>query len=181
MVTGSPLPPGLSAEEKATCAQLVTLYKHIGYAGMMGDRPQTLTGLSDSPIALATFLLDHDAASMALISRVFAGQTEGLSRDDVLDNITLLWRTNTGVSSGRLYWENKFNFFADWEQPALFCDEVRTASAPCADPSAQYRGAPRPRARSTGASPDAILVVWPTTSITCSPARTTGPWFRPAS
>lgn len=78
----------------------------------MGNRPQTLYGIADSPLGLAAWILDHDARSYALIARVFDGQSEGLTRDDILDNITLYWSTNTGVSSARLYWENKFNFFA---------------------------------------------------------------------
>jgi pimeloyl-ACP methyl ester carboxylesterase len=77
----------------------------------MGTRPQTLLALADSPVGLATFLLDHDARSLALIARTFDGQTEGLSRDDVLDNCTLFWLTNTAVSASRLYWENKNPFF----------------------------------------------------------------------
>ena len=71
----------------------------------MGLRPQTLYGIADSPVGLAAYFLDHDAWSLALISRVFDGQTEGLTRDDVLDNITLTWLTNTGISGARLYWE----------------------------------------------------------------------------
>jgi hypothetical protein len=78
----------------------------------MGGRPQTLYALADSPIGLAAWILDHDAASQAMIARVFADHSEGLSRDDVLDNITLYWLTNTAVSSARLYWENKLAFFA---------------------------------------------------------------------
>ena len=77
----------------------------------MGTRPQTLTALSDSPVGLATFMIDHDARSLELISRSFNGVAEGLTRDDVLDNITLFWLTNTGVSAARLYWENKLRFF----------------------------------------------------------------------
>jgi len=77
----------------------------------MGTRPQSLTGLADSPIGLASFLLDHDGRSLELITRSFDGQSEGLSPDDVLDNVTLYWLTNTGVSSARLYWENKLAFF----------------------------------------------------------------------
>jgi pimeloyl-ACP methyl ester carboxylesterase len=77
----------------------------------MGTRPQTLTGLSDSPIGLATFMIDHDARSLELIARSFDGVPEGLTRDDVLDNITLFWLTNTGVSASRLYWEYKGGFF----------------------------------------------------------------------
>jgi len=108
---GAPAPDGLSAEEKSTYDQLVFFYKHVYYAFLMATRPQTLTGLADSPIALATFLLDHDARSLELIARAFDGKTEGLTPDDVLDNVTLFWLTNTGVSSARLYWENKLAFF----------------------------------------------------------------------
>jgi pimeloyl-ACP methyl ester carboxylesterase len=108
---GAPAPPGLSDEERSTYEQLVFFYKHVYYALWMGTRPQTLTGFADSPIGLATFLLDHDARSLELIARVFDGKTEGLTRDDVLDNVTLYWLTNTGVSSARLYWENKLAFF----------------------------------------------------------------------
>ncbi|HEY1150528.1 MAG TPA: epoxide hydrolase [Pseudoduganella sp.] len=110
--TGNPAPPGLSEEEQRACQQLDYVYKHIGYARIMGTRPQTLTGLADSPIGLAAFLLDHDARSLELISRAFAGQPGGLSRDDVLDNISLFWLTNTAVSAARLYWENRTTVFA---------------------------------------------------------------------
>jgi hypothetical protein len=72
----------------------------------MGTRPQTLTGLADSPVGLAAFLIDHDYKSQAMIARSFAGVTEGLTRDDVLDNVTLFWFTNTAISAARLYWEN---------------------------------------------------------------------------
>jgi len=78
----------------------------------MGHRPQTLYGIADSPVALAAWIIDHDIWSYKLIARVFDGQSEGLTRDDILDNITLYWLTNTGVSSARLYWENKLAFFA---------------------------------------------------------------------
>ena len=78
----------------------------------MGTRPQTLYGIADSPVGLAAWILDHDARSYELIARVFDGQPEGLTRDDILDNITLYWLTNTAVSSARLYWENKLAFFA---------------------------------------------------------------------
>jgi pimeloyl-ACP methyl ester carboxylesterase len=77
----------------------------------MGTRPQTLVGLADSPVGLATFMIDHDARSLELISRSFNGVAEGLTRDDVLDNVTLFWLTNTGVSAARLYWEHKLGFF----------------------------------------------------------------------
>jgi pimeloyl-ACP methyl ester carboxylesterase len=102
----------LSAEELNAWGQLDTFYKHgLGYALEMANRPQTLYAIEDSPIGLAAWMLDHDERSQALISRVFDGQQEGLTRDDVLDNITLYWLTKTAVSSARLYWENKLPFF----------------------------------------------------------------------
>ena len=109
---GAPAPDGLSAEEKKAYDQLVFSYKHVSYALIMGSRPQTLLATADSPVGLATIFLDHDQLSLALISRAFAGKTEGLTRDDVLDNITLTWLTNTAVSGYRLYWENKHAFVA---------------------------------------------------------------------
>ncbi|CCD91010.1 conserved hypothetical protein [Bradyrhizobium sp. ORS 375] len=173
---GGSRPSGLSAEENHAYDQLDEFYKHgLGYAIEMSNRPQTLYGLVDSPAGLASWMLDHDARSAAMIARVFDGKTEGLSRDDVIDNITLYWLTNTAVSSARLYWENKLVFFepkhvkipvavsvfpdeiyaaprswtekaypklihynrldkgghfAAWEQPALFCAEMRTAFRP---------------------------------------------------
>ncbi len=109
---GDPPPSGFSAEEKNAWDQLDFFYKHgLGYAQEMANRPQTLYSIADSPIGLAAWILDHDARSYALIARVFDGQSEGLTRDDILDNITLYWLTNTAVSSARLYWENKFVFF----------------------------------------------------------------------
>jgi pimeloyl-ACP methyl ester carboxylesterase len=110
-LAGAPVPAGLSADEKHAYEQLAAFYKDVYYAFFMGTRPQTLTGLSDSPVGLATFMIDHDARSLELIARSFNGFPEGLSRDDVLDNITLFWLTNTGVSAARLYWENKLGFF----------------------------------------------------------------------
>jgi len=110
---GDPPPSGLSAEEKGAWDQLDFFYKHgLGYAQEMGNRPQTLYALADSPVGLAAWMLDHDERSQALIARVFNGQPEGLTRDDVLDNVTLYWLTNTAVSSARLYWESKLAFFA---------------------------------------------------------------------
>jgi pimeloyl-ACP methyl ester carboxylesterase len=108
------LPPsGLSADERRAWDQLDFFYKHgLGYASEMANRPQTLYAIADSPVGLAAWMLDHDAASYALIARVFDGQSEGLTRDDVLDNVTLYWLTNTAVSSARLYWESKLAFFA---------------------------------------------------------------------
>jgi len=108
---GSP-PSGLSADERHAYEQLDDFYKHgLGYALEMGNRPQTLYGLVDSPAGLAAWMLDHDTRSLALIARVFDGKAEGLTREDILDNVTLYWLTNTAVSSARLYWENKLNFF----------------------------------------------------------------------
>jgi pimeloyl-ACP methyl ester carboxylesterase len=170
-LAGAPPPSGLSPEEKLAYEKLAYFYAHgLGYALEMHFRPQTLYGLADSPIGLAAWILDHDYITYALIARVFDGEPEGLSRDDILDNITFYWLTNTGVSSARLYWENKLPFFAvknvaipvavsafpdelypcprswaeraysklihfntlpkgchfaAWEQPQLFCDEVR--------------------------------------------------------
>jgi pimeloyl-ACP methyl ester carboxylesterase len=170
---GGPPPSGLLPDELRAYEQLDDFYKHgLGYALEMANRPQTLYGIVDSPAGLAGWILDHDARSMALMSRVIAGETGGLTRDDVLDNITLYWLTNTAISSARLYWENKLAFFAvknvaipvgvsvfpdeiyaapktwtaraypnliyfnkvdkgghfaAWEQPELFCTEMRAA------------------------------------------------------
>ena len=110
---GGPPPPDLSAEERQAFDHVAFFYKHgLGYAQEMGNRPQTLYGIGDSPVGFAAWILDHDIWSYELIARVFDGQSEGLTRDDILDNITLYWLTNTGVSSARLYWENKLAFFA---------------------------------------------------------------------
>jgi pimeloyl-ACP methyl ester carboxylesterase len=170
---GGTRPSGLSADEQHAYDQLDDFYKHgLGYAIEMANRPQTLYGIVDSPAGLASWILDHDARSTELIARVFNGQPEGLTREDILDNITLYWVTNTAISSARLYWENKLAFFepkhiaipvavsvfpdeiyaaprswteraypklihynrldkgghfAAWEQPDLFCAEMRTA------------------------------------------------------
>ena len=111
--SGAPAPSGLAADEQHAYDQLAFFYtRGLGYAMEMANRPQTLYGLADSPVGLAAWMIDHDAASQAMMARVFAGQSEGLTRDDILDNITLYWLTNTGVSSARLYWENKLAFFA---------------------------------------------------------------------
>ena len=109
---GGPLPPDLSAEEKHAFERLDFFFKKgVAYALEMGNRPQTLFGLADSPVGLAAWIVDHDALSYEMIARVFDGVSEGLTRDDILENITLYWLTNTGVSSARLYWENKAAFF----------------------------------------------------------------------
>jgi pimeloyl-ACP methyl ester carboxylesterase len=104
--SGAPAPAGLSAEEKIAYDRLQFVYqKGIAYGYQMGLRPQTLYGIADSPVGLAAYFLDHDARSYELISRVFQGQSEGLTRDDILDNITITWLTNTALSGARLYWE----------------------------------------------------------------------------
>lgn len=110
-LAGKPVPAGLSADETHAYEMVRAFYKDVYYAFFMGTRPQTLTALADSPIGLATFMIDHDARSLELIARSFDGVPEGLTRDDVLDNVTLFWLTNTGVSAARLYWENKLPFF----------------------------------------------------------------------
>jgi pimeloyl-ACP methyl ester carboxylesterase len=173
---GGAAPSGLSADERRAYDQLDDFYKHgLGYANEMANRPQTLYGIVDSPAGLASWILDHDARSGELIARVFDGKSEGLTRADILDNITLYWVTNTAISSARLYWENKLAFFepkhvsipvavsvfpdeiyaaprswteqaypklihynrldkgghfAAWEQPELFCAEMRAAFKP---------------------------------------------------
>jgi len=171
-------PAGLTAEERNAWDQLVDFYgKGLAYALEMSNRPQTLTGIADSPVGLAAWMIDHDIRSYKLIARVFDGKTEGLTRDDILDNITLYWLTNTAISSARLYWDttqisngagffdvrgvklpvavsafpdeiyaaprswaeraypklihynklDKGGHFAAWEQPAIFCAEMRAA------------------------------------------------------
>ncbi len=114
-LSGAPAPSGLSADEKLAYERVSVVYaKGIGYGYQMGLHPQALYGIADSPVGVAGYFLDHDARSLAMISRIFDGQAEGLTRDDVLDNITLTWLTNTFVSGARLYWEafeNKISFF----------------------------------------------------------------------
>jgi pimeloyl-ACP methyl ester carboxylesterase len=106
LATGGPAPSGLSGDEKHAWDQLEDFYKNgLGYAIEMSNRPQTLYGLSDSPVGLAAWMLDHDIRSYRMIARTFDGKPEGLSRDDVLDNVTLYWLTNTAISSARLYWD----------------------------------------------------------------------------
>ncbi|MEV2240453.1 epoxide hydrolase family protein [Micromonospora sp. NPDC049891] len=106
------LPADLSDDEMRAATELDYVWKHVAYALMMATRPQTLTALADSPVGLASFLLDHDAKSLALIANIFQGANAGLTRDDILDNISLYWLTNTAVSAARLYAENKLSFFA---------------------------------------------------------------------
>jgi pimeloyl-ACP methyl ester carboxylesterase len=135
--SGQPPPANLSADERRAWDQLDYFYKNgLGYANEMANRPQTLYGLADSPVGLAAWMLDHDARSEELISRVFLGETEGLSRDDILDNITLYWLTNTAVSSARLYWDNNRTSKAGFFDPkgvsipvavSCFPDEIYAA------------------------------------------------------
>jgi pimeloyl-ACP methyl ester carboxylesterase len=112
---GDPPPPDLSAEETRAYEQLRNFYaQHVAYAQIMTTRPQTLYGLADSPVDLAAFMLDHGdgTGQPGLVEVALQGHLQSaLTRDDILDNITLYWLTNTGVSSGRLYWENKADFF----------------------------------------------------------------------
>src|SRR6478672_3574086 len=129
----APVPSGLSADEQHAYEQLASFYAHgLGYAIEMANRPQTLYGIGDSPIGMAAWMIDHDASSMALISRVFDGQVEGLTRDDILDNATLYWLTNTTIPAARLYWESKLAFFAPKGVPipaavSAFADELYQA------------------------------------------------------
>jgi pimeloyl-ACP methyl ester carboxylesterase len=113
--TGDPPPSGLSDEERTAYEQLRSFYaKHVAYALIMGTRPQTLYGLADSPVDLAAFMLDHGdgTGQPGLVTQVLEGTLQSdLTRDDLLDNITLYWLTNTGVSAARLYWENTADFF----------------------------------------------------------------------
>jgi pimeloyl-ACP methyl ester carboxylesterase len=110
--SGAPAPSDLSPDEKIAYERLQFVYqKGIGYGFQLRLRPQTMYSLADSPVGLAAYFLDHDQRSYRLIARVFAGQAAGLTRDDILDNVTLTWLTGTAVSSGRLYWENKGSFF----------------------------------------------------------------------
>jgi len=173
---GAPPPSGLSADELNAYDQLEYFYKHgLGYAIEMANRPQTLYGLVDSPVGLAGWILDHDIRSYELIARVFDGKAEGLTREDIVENISLYWLTNTAISSAHLYWEYKLAFFspknitipvavssfpdeiyavprswaeqaypkliyfnkldkgghfAAWEQPTLFCAELRAGFKP---------------------------------------------------
>jgi pimeloyl-ACP methyl ester carboxylesterase len=178
LAVGGPPPAGLSADEKHAWEQLDDFYKHgLAYAQEMSNRPQTLYGIADSPVGLAAWMIDHDIRSYQMISRSFDGKPEGLTPDDVLDNVTLYWFTNTAISSARLYWDTTHNLpaggffdvrgvklpvavsafgeeiyqapkswaekaypqlihynsfpkgghFAAWEQPQIFCEEMRAS------------------------------------------------------
>jgi pimeloyl-ACP methyl ester carboxylesterase len=132
--TGAPPPADLSAEERHAYDRLAFFFaKGLAYALEMGNRPQTLYAIADSPVGLAAWILDHDALSYELIARVFDGRSEGLTRDDVLDNITHFWLTNTAVSASRLYWENKASLVAPKGVSipvavSVFPDEIFTVS-----------------------------------------------------
>jgi pimeloyl-ACP methyl ester carboxylesterase len=107
LAAGGPPPADLLPDERHAFEQLDYFYKNgVGYAIEMNNRPQTLYGIVDSPVGLAAWMLDHDIRSYELIARVFDGKSEGLTRDDILDNVTMYWLTNTAISSARLYWDN---------------------------------------------------------------------------
>lgn len=126
--SGAPTPSGLSPDETRAYERLKLVYtKGAGYAYQMGLRPQTLYGIADSPVGLAAYLIDHDAWSYERISHLFAGQPFGdITRDDILDNITLYWLTNTAISSARLYWARLY-----WDKGFAFFS-VRGVSIPAA-------------------------------------------------
>ena len=117
LLAGEPAPSGLSADEERAYQQLVRTFKQVDYARIMASRPQTLSGIADSPVGLAAWLLDHNdadgqpAATVAAALDRTTSATGELTRDEILDNITLYWVTNTGVSASRLYWEYKGGFF----------------------------------------------------------------------
>jgi pimeloyl-ACP methyl ester carboxylesterase len=168
--TGAPPPPDLSAEERHAYDQLAFFYTHgLAYAQEMGNRPQTLYGIADSPVGLAAWILDHDACSHELIARVFDGQPEGLTRDDVLDNITLYGLTNTAVSASRLYWENKLAFFA----PKDVAIPVAVASSPMI--SMQLRGVGQ-----KGPTPSSSITTGSTRAATSPPGKSPNS-LRPSS
>ena len=108
---GAPLPSTLSTEEKAAVDRLADTYKHVGYALWLSTNPHDAYALADSLVGLAAFIIDHDPRSYVMIARSFDGVPEGLTRDDVLDNVTHYWLTNTAVSSGRLYRQYKGSYF----------------------------------------------------------------------
>jgi pimeloyl-ACP methyl ester carboxylesterase len=111
-IANAPPPAGLADDELHAYGQLADFYTHhLGYAVEMANRPETLYGLMDSPVGLAAWILDHDKDSYEMIAPAFFGHPGGLSRDDVLDNITMYWLTKTAIPSARLYWENRLGFF----------------------------------------------------------------------
>jgi len=168
---GDPPPPDLSAEERRAYEQLSGFYaKHVAYAQIMSTRPQTLYGLADSPADLAAFMLDHGDGSgqPGLVERALEGHLQSaLTQDDILDNITLYWLTNTGISAARLYWENKADFFD--AKPitipfaiSVFPDELYQARG--AGPSTRI-----PTTSSTTTSSTGAATSPPGNSPTCSP------------
>jgi pimeloyl-ACP methyl ester carboxylesterase len=127
LAVSGPPPAGLSSDEKHAWDQLDDFYKNgLGYALEMNNRPQTLYGVADSPVGLAAWMIDHDIRSYQMIARAFDGKPEGLTRDDVLDNVTLYWLTNTAISSARLYWDTRHNL------PAGGFFDVRGVNIPVA-------------------------------------------------
>ena len=170
---GDPPPSGLSPEEKRAYEQLSNFYaKHVAYAQIMTTRPQTLYGLADSPADLAAFMLDHGdgTGQPGLVEQALQGNLDSaLTRDDILDNITLYWLTNTGVSSARLYWENKADFFD--AKPitipfaiSVFPDELYQAPRSWAE-----RAYPATSSTTTGSTEAATSP--PGNSRTCSPPK----------
>ena len=148
--TGAPAPDGLSAEEKQAFDQLAYFYKHdLAYALEMGTRPQTLYGIADSPVGLAAWILDHDTTSYQLIARVFDGKTEGLTRDDVLDNITLYWLTNTGSLLGAAVLGEQAGFLRPEEASHPRCRERLPGRHRCAAPELGRAGVSEARSTST--------------------------------
>src|SRR5690242_8110576 len=131
LATGSPPPAGLSADEQHAWDQLDFFNKTgLGYAIEMNNRPQTLYGLADSPVGLAAWMIDHDDRSQEMIARAFAGAPEGLTPDDVLDNIALYWLTNTAISSARLYWDNAKHATGGFFDPRGIKIPVAVTAAP---------------------------------------------------
>ena len=127
LAMGGPPPAGLSPDEKHAWDQLDDFYKNgLGYALEMNNRPQTSYGIVDSPVGLAAWMIDHDIRSYQMIARAFDGKPEGLTRDDVLDNVTLYWLTNTAISSAQLYWDTRHNL------PAGGFFDVRGIKSPVA-------------------------------------------------
>jgi pimeloyl-ACP methyl ester carboxylesterase len=137
MAQGEAPPADLTAEERNAWNQLDIFNKEgLGYAIEMNNRPQTLYGIVDSPVGLAAWMIDHDARSQEMIGRVFDGKTEGLTREDILDNVTLYWLTNTAISSARLYWDNAHHSTGGFFDPrginipvavSVFPDEIYAA------------------------------------------------------
>ena len=158
---GGPPPAGLSADEKHAWDQLDDFYRHgLGYAQEMANRPQTLYGIADSPVGLAAWMLDHDIRSYGMISRAFDGKAEGLTRDDVLDNVTLYWLTNTAISSARLYWDTR-RFRRERASSTSGASRSRSPSAPSPTKSMRPREAgrsgPIPSSSITTSSTKAVI------------------------